>query len=414
MAHKFTNNATSTVFASMTTIQTTMEVTPGDEGLFPSAGSGDFFYVTVESGSTREIMKVTAKSGSTFTVVRAQEGTTAVSWSAGATISHRLTAGQLQVLFPVDLSDTNQVSNQLPVSKGGTGLGSLTTGSLIFAGSSNSFSQRTPGATNTVLGSDGNDPVYTSNPVITTITASDALKLGSDPATAGVIRMSNNTKIQARNAAGSSNLILLQIDSNDRVFLGGTTENVGLKNNQSFRSESSGATDMLTLFKLDANDLFSILRAMVLNNDVEIQGRDNADTMQIPIAKIDTSDRIILGDGTNRNVGIGTSSPVSRTEFGGSVGYKVRRADTNTTLGDDYLLEVDNTTQGDISVNLPDASNSQGRTYIVQKLVASDNVTLLPAGSDTIEGSASNTLTAAKERRILIAGTSNTWVLVIS
>ena len=55
---------------------------------FPSPTGGDFFMLTLATPATgtettHEIVKVTAVSGTTFTIVRGQEGTAATTWSAG-------------------------------------------------------------------------------------------------------------------------------------------------------------------------------------------------------------------------------------------------------------------------------------------------------------------------------------------
>src|SRR5690606_32111243 len=47
-----------------------------------------------------EIMRCTARNGDTLTVVRAQEGTSAITFSAGDVVELRLTAGTLEENFP--------------------------------------------------------------------------------------------------------------------------------------------------------------------------------------------------------------------------------------------------------------------------------------------------------------------------
>lgn len=95
MAVLYTNNATSALASAITNVATSLSVTTGQGALFPSPSGGDFFYATLVSGSTKEIVKVTARSTDTFTVTRAQEGTTAAAFSAGATVELRMTAGML-------------------------------------------------------------------------------------------------------------------------------------------------------------------------------------------------------------------------------------------------------------------------------------------------------------------------------
>ena len=76
----FTNNATTTLSGSINDSQTS--ITVANSGLFPVVTGGDYFYATMYevSGATEiniEIVKVTAVVGTTWTVVRAQDGTTA-------------------------------------------------------------------------------------------------------------------------------------------------------------------------------------------------------------------------------------------------------------------------------------------------------------------------------------------------
>lgn len=94
MAIQFANNAATTLFSSVTVSDSQIVVSPGGGALFPNAGSSNYFMVTVvdKTTSTLEIMKVTKRSGDIFTVVRAQEGTTARAFPSGSPVELRLTA----------------------------------------------------------------------------------------------------------------------------------------------------------------------------------------------------------------------------------------------------------------------------------------------------------------------------------
>lgn len=89
----FTNNARTTLSAGINNSVTSISVTDGS--VFPSPTGGDWAYLTIESGADIEIVQLTARSGNTLTVVRAQDGTTAKSFSSGASISLRLTKAAL-------------------------------------------------------------------------------------------------------------------------------------------------------------------------------------------------------------------------------------------------------------------------------------------------------------------------------
>jgi hypothetical protein len=97
----FTNNASSTLASSITSVAATLDVASGAGSKFPTITGSDFFVVTVTSadGTTQEIVKVTAAASDTFSVTRAQEGTSAAAFSAGATVKLLLTAGPMTTLM---------------------------------------------------------------------------------------------------------------------------------------------------------------------------------------------------------------------------------------------------------------------------------------------------------------------------
>jgi hypothetical protein len=95
MAQLFTNNASSTLASGITDTATSMTVATGHGARFPAITGADYFLVTLEKvDGTREIVKVTARSGDVLSgLVRAQEGTTAVAFSTGDVVELRVTAG---------------------------------------------------------------------------------------------------------------------------------------------------------------------------------------------------------------------------------------------------------------------------------------------------------------------------------
>lgn len=412
----FANNAVSELFEPITAGDTTLRVVPGDESLFPtiSGGSGDTFKLTIEVGSTREIVKVTATSGDTFTIARGQEGTSATGWSASATIALRLTAAQIQAFYPFDL--TGGVAGALPASNGGTGIASYTIGDLIVATAATVLGVISVGATNTLLQSNGTTPSYTANPIITTLQALTALKIGSTPASDGGVRLSNAQAIKARNNADSADLILMETDASDRKFLGGASDTIALKNETKISALNATGAALIDLFKLSLDDLFKILVDPVLSNNIVLSSRDVADTVTIPVAKVDTNDDIIFGDGLNRNIGIGRSNPEARTHFGGSVGYPIRTVTSNATFGDDFTILADtDTSSANITLNLPPASLSLGRIYVAKKLsiAATHSVTIQPAGAELIE-TASNLAISAPNITKVMQCDGTGWRLIVA
>ena len=94
MAVKFTNNAATTLAAGINSSATSISVTDGS--VFPSLSSGEHFYVTFDDTTNTEIVKVTARSSNTLTVVRGQDNTTARAFSSGDKAELRVVAALLE------------------------------------------------------------------------------------------------------------------------------------------------------------------------------------------------------------------------------------------------------------------------------------------------------------------------------
>ena len=99
--YQFTNNAATTLASGILAAATSLTVATGTGALFPTLTGSNFFYCTLQNtaGTTIEIVKVTARSTDTFTIVRAQEGTSASAFSTGDKVELRLTAGEINLLF---------------------------------------------------------------------------------------------------------------------------------------------------------------------------------------------------------------------------------------------------------------------------------------------------------------------------
>lgn len=89
----FTNNASALLAASIGTGDTTVQVATGFGANFPSPSGDQFFYATLEDNSGNiEIVRCTSRSGDNLTVVRAQDGSTAQSFTLTVTrVELRLT-----------------------------------------------------------------------------------------------------------------------------------------------------------------------------------------------------------------------------------------------------------------------------------------------------------------------------------
>ena len=98
----FANDASTTLAASITSVATSLNVAAGTGTKFPNPGVNQSFQLTMRDAATQlltEIMTVTARSGDTFTVERAQEGTTAQAWAAGDLCINNITAGTAGAFF---------------------------------------------------------------------------------------------------------------------------------------------------------------------------------------------------------------------------------------------------------------------------------------------------------------------------
>ena len=127
MTIKFTNNATTTLASGINSSATSLTVATGTGALFPSLSGSDVFYVTLANlTGTVEIVKVTARSSDTFTIVRAQDNTTATSWTTGDKVELRPTAVALTAMAQTannlsDVANPTTAANNLGLNPVGNG-----------------------------------------------------------------------------------------------------------------------------------------------------------------------------------------------------------------------------------------------------------------------------------------------------
>lgn len=123
----FANNASSTLAGTLSSGATSMTVASGTGALFPHPSAGQLFVLTLTDAATgllNEIVHVTSVSGDTFTIVRAQEGTTAVAWNIGDGAANLWTAGQAAAL--VQLQELQQQATNYAVDSGSANAGVVT------------------------------------------------------------------------------------------------------------------------------------------------------------------------------------------------------------------------------------------------------------------------------------------------
>ena len=129
MTVKFTNNASTSVATGINTSATSLTV--ASASAFPQlAGADDYCYLTIQqaTGSGREVVKATALSSNTFTITRAQDNTSAGTWSVGDVVELRMTAALLTDV--IDAATVEGVKTNFQYTP--------TSGQTVFSGADNS------------------------------------------------------------------------------------------------------------------------------------------------------------------------------------------------------------------------------------------------------------------------------------
>tara|TARA_R110000868_G_scaffold40733_1_gene140276 strand:- start:157 stop:1275 length:1119 start_codon:yes stop_codon:yes gene_type:complete len=108
----FTNNAATTLASGVLIGATSLTVAAGTGAEFPTLAGSEYFYCTIANNAgSVEIIKVTARSTDTFTIVRGQDGTSAAAWSAGDKVELRLTRIDLLNFPQLDSTNTFAATN---------------------------------------------------------------------------------------------------------------------------------------------------------------------------------------------------------------------------------------------------------------------------------------------------------------
>jgi parallel beta-helix repeat protein len=125
MGIQLKNNASGTLATAISASDTGIVLTTGNGASFPALGVGDYFFATLEStGGTFEVIKVTARSGDSMTVLRAQEGSTANSFAVGSRIELRVTAQSVADIAQLYANDADiSLRNDLAAASGSSIVG---------------------------------------------------------------------------------------------------------------------------------------------------------------------------------------------------------------------------------------------------------------------------------------------------
>jgi hypothetical protein len=128
MSQLFSNNAETTIAAPLTDAATS--VTFADGSKFQAPTGGDYELLTLIAAGEIEIVRLTARTGNTGTITRAQESTTARAWVTGTRVFAGVTAGTLTDAVTGGAGLENQATGFASVAVGGS---SQATGSYAAA-----------------------------------------------------------------------------------------------------------------------------------------------------------------------------------------------------------------------------------------------------------------------------------------
>lgn len=109
------NNASTTLAVAIGTTSTSIVLAGGTGALFPSPGSNQYFLGTLSPATpgaqSPEIVRVTARSGDTLTVVRAREGTIAQNWGINTIFQNLITRGTFEAVPQMETYPGNPNGN---------------------------------------------------------------------------------------------------------------------------------------------------------------------------------------------------------------------------------------------------------------------------------------------------------------
>ena len=245
----FANNCNTTLNGGITAIATSMVVTSATG--FPSPTGSQYFYCTLADATTQttiEIVKVTAVSGTTFTIVRGQDGTSGTAFASGAVVSLRLVRASLQDFPLLDEANTftfaPTFNTALAVGSGGTGVTTSTgTGSVVLNTSPTLTTPSISGGTidNTIIG--GTTPAAGT---FTTLTSSGTATLANGSTT--YVTITGDASYPMVKATGGTNtpLVLsplgtgaLQAQKTDSTATGGNARGANAVDWQTIRSTAA-------------------------------------------------------------------------------------------------------------------------------------------------------------------------------
>ena len=310
MTVKFTNNASSTLSSGINSSVTSLTV--ASASAFPQlAGADDYCYLTIQqaTGTAREVVKATALSSNTFTIIRAQDNTTAQSFSAGDTVELRMTAALLTDV--IDAATVEGVKTNFQYTP--------TAGQTVFSGADNS----------------SNTMIINQSGLVNVFMNGVRLVQGTDYTVSAA-----NNEITLTTGATTADIIDIEVYGN---FTGQSGAAVAITGGSitgtAITATTLGASGTATLNTFVSNN--ATISGGTINN-VAIGGTTQAagNFTDITAASLVVDTTTLVVDATNNRVGIGTSSAQAKLDVSGvgnfSTGY-------NTFTGDGLHIQCSGT-----------------------------------------------------------------------
>lgn len=111
------------------------------------------------------------------------------------------------------------------------------------------------------------------------------------------------------------------------------------------------------------------------------------------------------------NLGIQTTTPLSNLDINGSLGVKSATTSSSSYTPGAEVITLANTTSNSVTVNLAAASTTTNRLRFIKKTAAANSVIIDPNASETINGTATYTLSGNGEG-IWIQNDGSSWSIV--
>jgi hypothetical protein len=253
----FSNNASSLLASAIGTGDTTITVTASTGALFPTITAGDQAAITLEDVSGDiEVVYATGRTGDSLTVVRAQEGTTALAFASGSCVEMRVTeavlASFLQKTGGDTLSGTTILSGVLTLGSGGSIQGGEIAGTPV---------RGSPGETDNqfLVPTGGGNPTIGGSVVLTTANVGANMPAGSALVVTNMIVLWHGLSSAIPSGWALCNGTSGTPDLRDQFIVGGGGALAATGSYAAVTDPASAGTPTITPFSLVAGNLPSHL-----------------------------------------------------------------------------------------------------------------------------------------------------------